>query len=66
MSKNADELGCLWEKTSARGRYMTGTVNGVAVVLFRNDRKPEGSNQPDWRVMKVKPKADVPRDDSGF
>jgi hypothetical protein len=29
------------------------------VVVFRNDRKAEGSKQPDWRVLKAKPK-DVP------
>jgi hypothetical protein len=54
--KNPDELGALWIKSSARGEYMSGTINGVAVVVFRNDRKAEGSKQPDWRVMKAKPK----------
>lgn len=57
--KDPNELGALWIKTSARGEYMTGTINGQAVVIFKNDRKAEGSKQPDWRVMKPKPK-DVP------
>jgi uncharacterized protein (DUF736 family) len=52
--KNPDELGALWEKSGAKGPYMTGTVNGEAVVVFRNDRKT--GNQPDWRVMKSKPR----------
>lgn len=57
-SNNPDELGALWEKTSARGVYMTGTINGQSVVLFRNERKAPGSKQPDWRVLKSKPKGD--------
>lgn len=54
--KNPDELGALWSRTSARGEYLTGTINGQPVVCFRNDRKAEGSKQPDWRVLKSKPK----------
>jgi len=56
VPNNPDELGALWIKNSARGEYMTGTVMGQAVVVFRNDRKRDGSKQPDWRVMKSKPK----------
>jgi uncharacterized protein (DUF736 family) len=51
--RNPDELGALWEKSSARGDYMTGTINGQAVVVFRNDRKTS-DKQPDWRVLKAK------------
>jgi hypothetical protein len=55
--RNPDELGALWVKSGRKGDYMTGTIEGVgAVVLFRNDRKVEGSKQPDWRVLKSKPK----------
>ena len=54
--RNPDELGALWIKTNDRGEYMTGTVNGQEVVCWRNDRKPAGSKQPDWRVMKSKPR----------
>ena len=56
MPKNPDEIGALWLKTSAKGDYMTGTINGEPVVLFRNTFKEEGSKQPDWRVLKSKPK----------
>lgn len=56
FQKDQAEIGCLWEKTSARGTYFTGTVNGEPVVIFRNDRKAPGSKQPDYRVMKPKPK----------
>jgi hypothetical protein len=56
MSQNPDELGALWEKTGARGDYMTGTINGQPVVVFKNDRKEPWSKQPDWRVLKSKPR----------
>jgi hypothetical protein len=64
--KNPDELGALWLKESSRGVYMTGTINGQPVVVFRNDKKAEGSKQPDWRVLKSKPKAAVSQDDPPF
>lgn len=59
MEKNPDEIG-------AKGEYMTGTINGQPVVLFRNDRKPEGSKQPDWRVLKSKPRETVQPTSNGF
>lgn len=65
-NQNPDELGALWEKTSSRGTYFTGQVNGVNVVVFRNDRKAEGSKQPDWRVLKSKPKAASGASESGW
>lgn len=55
--KNPDELGALWLKESNGKVFMTGTINGVDVVVWRNDRKAEGSRQPDWRVMRSKPRA---------
>jgi uncharacterized protein (DUF736 family) len=56
MPQNPDELGALWMKSGSKGEYMTGTINGQAVVVFKNDRKEAGSKQPDWRVLKSKPK----------
>lgn len=64
-NQNPDELGALWEKTSARGVYMTGVINGQPVVLFHNDKTP-GSKQPDWRVLKSKPKTTAPDPDVEF
>lgn len=54
--RDPSELGALWIQTSARGDYMTGTVNGVKVVCFHNDKKTPGSKAPDWRVLKSKPR----------
>jgi uncharacterized protein (DUF736 family) len=59
IPKDPNELGALWIKTSGRGEYMTGTISGQPVVVFRNDRKKEGSKAPDWRVMKPKPREPV-------
>jgi hypothetical protein len=62
--KDENEIGALWIKDGKRGEYMTGEINGVKVVVFKNDRKPAGSKAPDWRVLKSIPKAD--RDESPF
>jgi hypothetical protein len=56
VAKDPNELGALWIKTSARGEYMTGTINGEPVVIFRNDKKT--GNQPDWHVLKSRPKGE--------
>ncbi len=53
--KDPDELGALWENEGPNGLYMTGTINGVKVVVFKNRKKTE-TKQPDWRVLKSKPK----------
>ena len=52
--RNPDELGALWERTSAKGRYMTGEINGVKVVVFPN--KSDNEKAPQWRVLKSKPR----------
>jgi hypothetical protein len=57
--KNPDKIGALWEKDSARGPYMSGEVeiDGVKtrLVVFRNSYK-EKDTQPDWNIMKSKPR----------
>lgn len=59
-TKDPNELGALWSKTSNRGEYFTGTVNGEPVVIFPNTKKVAGSKQPDWRVFRPKQKEVVP------
>ncbi len=54
FEKDPDELGALWLKTSARGEYMTGTINGVNVVCF--PAKKTSDKSPAWRVLKSKPR----------
>jgi uncharacterized protein (DUF736 family) len=57
FKKEEGEIGALWNKTSPRGDFMTGIVNGEPVVVFKitNKRSPKA---PDWRVLKAKPKAE--------
>jgi uncharacterized protein (DUF736 family) len=57
--KNPDEIGALWMKPSAKGDYMTGTINGERVVVFANTKKTS-EKSPDWRVLKSKPRDDGP------
>jgi len=50
FEKDPNEIGALWEKSSARGPYMTGKIEGIgAVVLFKCKPSEKG---PTWRVMK--------------
>lgn len=56
MPRNPDELGALWSKKSNGGaEFMTGTINGVKVVVFKNRNKTEDKH-PDWHVLKAKPR----------
>ena len=57
FEKDPNELGALWEKQSARGTYMTGTINGVKVVVFHNGKK-NSEKSPDWRVLQSVPKGE--------
>lgn len=49
-----NQVGALWlaTKTTSRGeQYYTGTINGVKVVMFKNERKKE-SKHPDFLIYK--------------
>jgi hypothetical protein len=54
--RNPDELGALWEKTGAKGDYLTGEIGGVKVVCFRNTKAHDNPKAPAWRVLKSKPR----------
>lgn len=49
-----DEIGALWTRCSAKGEYMSGKVNGVDVVCFRNTKG--GDKAPQWRVLRSRPR----------
>lgn len=71
FEQDPNEIGALWVKSGRKGEYMTGKINGVPVVLFKNGNK-RSEKQPDWRVLKSKPReqadgfAGVPDDDIAF
>lgn len=52
--RDPNEIGALWLKSSARGDYLTGTVNGEAVVCF--PVRSDNPKAPAWRVLKSKPR----------
>lgn len=52
MPQDPNELGALWEKQGRKGTYFTGKIGDQPVVVFKNERKKDGSNAPDWRVLK--------------
>ena len=70
--KQDDRVGALWNKTSSRGTFMTGTLEltdahvaemqanqgKLQVIVFANEKKT--GNQPDWRVLKSKPRPQTP------
>jgi hypothetical protein len=48
----------LWlGKTKAGKSYMSGTLGNAKVMIFKNEFKKEGDNQPDYNVY-IAPKAD--------
>lgn len=58
MPQDPNELGALWEKQGRKGTYFTGKIGDQPVVVFKNDRKKEGSNAPDWLVLKPQKQED--------
>ena len=67
MSEKEKSIGALWNK----GNYFTGNIElvegqKISVVVFKNTYKKAGDNQPDWRILKAKPKqipSNKPTDD---
>jgi len=56
LPKDPNEIGALWSKQGKRGEYLTGTIGGQPVVLFRNEHATAANKQPVWRVLKSEPK----------
>ena len=55
--KTAKQVGALWRHEKAGfGPYLTGYLDlgglgEVPIVVFQNERKEQGSNQPDYRIV---------------
>ncbi len=53
--KDELEIGALWIKTSRNGvEFMSGTVNGLDIVCFRN--KGTNPKSPAWTIKKSQPR----------
>ena len=58
MPEKNEKIGALWQRKTKDGQdYFSGEVNGVQVVVFANSYK-EAEKQPDWIVLKSKPKGE--------
>lgn len=57
MPKDPNEIGALWLKESKNGNsFFSGKIDGVGdVVVFANTKKTK-ENQPDYRVLKSRPR----------
>jgi uncharacterized protein (DUF736 family) len=51
------EVGALWVnvKQSDGSKYLTGTINGEKVIVFKNKYKDENQKAPDFRIYKQQP-----------
>ncbi len=45
-----EKIGALWEKSGAKGTYLSGVIGGKNVICFRNDYKKSDKHQ-DWNVI---------------
>lgn len=59
FQKDPAEIGALWAKSGSKGEYLSGVINGVNVVCFRNT-KGTSDKAPTWRVLKSKPREERP------
>lgn len=60
FEKDPNEIGCLWQRSGAKGAYMTGEIAGQQVVIFPiTSTNPKA---PNWRVLKSVPQDRKPHD----
>ena len=55
MADKTDKIGALWLKSSSKGEYFSGEVNGQKIVVFANGYK-QSDKHPDWVIYKSKPR----------
>lgn len=58
MSDDLQRASGLWLKDGKRGKYMSGETSeaipaGAKLLIFKNDRKEAGSQQPDYTLFFV-------------
>jgi uncharacterized protein (DUF736 family) len=64
MPKDDKYIGALWVGKSQKGKmFLSGNIElvegeKIKIIVFKNERKEEGSKQPDYRILKQRPKAD--------
>jgi hypothetical protein len=55
FEKDPNEVGALWIKTSARGEFLSGKIEGIGDVVCFPVKNP-GPKSPAWRVLKSQPR----------
>ena len=45
------EIGAAWVRHGNSGEFLSVKIGGKSAMMFRNTKKPEGSKQPDWRIV---------------
>ena len=40
----------LWLNDSPKGKYFSGSIGGIKILVFKNTFKKEGSNEPDYEL----------------
>ena len=59
QDNNRVSLGGLWQQTDRNGRkYLSGSLGFARMLIFPNNKKTEGSNQPDYNMMLVEKQRD--------
>jgi len=69
--QHSKRIGALWKhgpSGQSKGAFLTGTldlgVHGAAsIAVFKNDRKSEGSKQPDYNIVLSELRAGMSDDD---
>ena len=47
---NFVKIGALWKAKEGSKAILTGKLGNASLLIFKNTRKQEGSNQPDYNV----------------
>ncbi len=55
-----EKIGALWLKDGKKGKFMSGTIGGKSVLIFKNSRKQAGDKFPDYEVFKGQERTDLP------
>ena len=45
------KIGGLWLKDGKKGKFMSGSIDGKNVLIFKNNRKQPGEKYPDYEVF---------------
>jgi uncharacterized protein (DUF736 family) len=67
-----ESIGALWSQKSQNGKmFLSGNIELeegkiAKIIVFQNDRKEQGSKQPDYRIFLQKPMVKKDNDDVPF